>query len=144
VNRLRILEEERTALQARWPEVVLALSEDDRKTKVREGSDTVVLHDGDVTRGFVRAVLTVPLGHPKGAVYGVFVEVDRAAYAQLQRAYREHEPAEVWGTLATKLPYLDDAFGAAVLVREEGGEMRARVVEAKSASIKDGPKVGRR
>ena len=144
MNRLRILEEERTALQARWPDVVLALDDGERASKVREGSDTVVLKDGDTTRGFVRAVLTVPLGHPKAAVYGVFVEVDRQSYATLQRAFREHKPAEVWGKLATKLPYLDDAFGAAVLVREEGGEMRARVVEAKSASLVDGPKVGRR
>ena len=150
MKRLRILDEEqeRTALQARWPDVVLALTGAERAARVREGQESVMLHDvdtaGGAVRGFVRAVLTVPLGHPKGSVYGVFVEVDRAGYAELQRAFRDKKAARVWGRLATKLPYLEDAFEAEVCLLEDGGEMRARVVEVKSDVLRDGPRVGRR
>ena len=60
--------EERTAIAARWPDPVLALSDDERQRRVRVGSDTVLLDDPAQpkdarTRGFVKSVLTVPLGH---------------------------------------------------------------------------------
>ncbi len=144
MKRLPVVQErERTALSARWPEAVLSLSDDERARRVRAGSDTVVLHEPGATRGFVRAVLTVPLGHPKGSVYGVFVEVDRAAYAALKRAFADKAPAKVWGKLATRLPYLEDAFGTEVEILEDGGDLRARVVAARSALLVDGPPVGR-
>lgn len=138
------LEEERTALSARWPEPILALSEAERAAKVRAGTDTVMLDDGGTRRGFVRAVLTVPLGHPKGAVFGVFVEVDRAAYAALKKAHQTKVPARVWGTLATRLPYPDDAIGAEVEILEEGGDHRCRVVASKHKTIVNGPAIGAR
>jgi hypothetical protein len=150
VKKLTVLQEDdtRTALSARWPEPVLALSDDERERRVRQGKESVLLDEivGDtrVTRGFVRAVLTVPLGHPRGSVYGVFVEVDRPAYAELQRAFREQKPARVWGRLATRLPYLDEAVGTDVEILEDGGELRARVVAARSTLLQDGPAVGRR
>ena len=142
-------EEERTALSARWPEPVLVLSDEERAARVRQGRDTVLLHEAGaggvvVTRGFVRAVLRVPLGHPKASVYGVFVEVDKDAYAKLKQAFADKKPTSVWGTLATRLPFIEDAFGSAVEVLEDGGELRARVVDAKSSLIVDGPPVGRR
>jgi hypothetical protein len=102
--------------------------------------------DGDkrTTRGFVRAVLRVPLGNDKGAVYGVFVEVDRAAYAELKKAHAEGRPVRVWGTLATRLPYLEDAYGTPVQILEDGSDKRARVVSAESKAIVNGPTVGPR
>lgn len=140
-------EAERTALSARWPEAVLVLSEDERARRVRAGQDSVLLDEivGDrrTTRGFVRAVLKVPLGHPRASVYGVFIEVDRQAYAELQRAYRNKTPVRVWGRLATRLPYLEDAFGADVEVLEDGSELRARVVDSRVQLLRDGPPVGR-
>ena len=146
MKRLRILEEEpeRTALSARWPEPVLSLSDEERTRRVRVGHDTVVDEDEGGKRGFVRAVLTVPLGHPKAAVYGVFVEVDRKGYEALRRAFKDKAPARVWGKLATRLPYLEDAFGADVEILEDGGDLRARVVAARSDLLKDGPPVGAR
>jgi hypothetical protein len=136
------VEDERTALSARWPEPVLALSDDERAARVRAGSDTVMLDDGTGKRGFVRAVLTVPLGHPRGAVFGVFVELDRAAYMTLQKAHKQKTEARVWGTLATKLPYPDDAMGAAVEIVEDGSDRRCRVVASTHRTLTSGPEVG--
>lgn len=134
--------EERTALNARWPEPVLALSDEERERRVRAGSDTVMLDDVSGKRGFVRAVLTVPLGHPKASVYGVFVEVDRQGYAALKKANVTKEPARVWGKLATRVPFLDAAVGAEVEILEDGSDRRCRVVAARSPLITDGPPVG--
>lgn len=137
-----VLADERTALQARWPEPVLALSDEERTRRVRAGSDTVLFDDVLGRRGFVRAVLTVPLGHPLASVYGVFVEVDRAAYAALRTANASRTPTRVWGKLATRVPYLDGAVGADVQIVEDGSDRRCRVVAAKSVLIVNGPPVG--
>jgi hypothetical protein len=136
------LGDERTALQARWPEAVLALSDEERARRVRAGTDSVMLDDEKGKRGFVRAVLTVPLGHPRASVYGVFVEVDRTAYTALRKANASGTPTRVWGKLATRVPYLDGAIGADVEIVEDGSEKRCRVVAANSALIVDGPPVG--
>jgi hypothetical protein len=139
--------EERTAVSARWPDDVLALSDDERARRVRVGQDSVLLDDPQApkdarTRGFVKSVLTVPLGHEAATVYGVFVEVDRAAYQELQKAYREKRPARVRGRLATRLPHLEAAFGAEVEIVEDGSEKRPRIVAARHQLIVDGPGVG--
>jgi hypothetical protein len=138
-----------TALSAKWPEPVLVLSDDERKTRVRRGLDSVLLDDvkadgSRVTRGFIRAVLRVPLSSPRGRVYGVFVEVDRAGYVQLQQAFKDKTPTTVTARLATRLPFLDDAYGSDVVVEEDGSDRRARVVEVSAASLRDGPTVGPR
>lgn len=139
---------ERTALSARWPEPVLALSDEERGRRVRVGQDTVlfdeIVGDKRTTRGFVRAVLKVPLGHPRASVYGVFVEVDRESYVRLQKAHKQKEPARVWGRLATRLPYLEEAFGSDVEILEDGSELRARVTAARHRLILEGPPVGAR
>lgn len=136
------------ALSAAWPEAVLVLSDEERDRRVRRGLDTVLLDEVDATgrrtRGFVRAVLRVPLGHPKARVYGIFVEVDRAAYSALQRAFTTKTATRVVGRLATRLPFLDDAYGTDVELVEDGSDARARVVAAAAASINDGPQVGPR
>jgi hypothetical protein len=141
MKRLPIVED-RTALQARWPEPVLALSDEERMARVRYGTDTVLFDDAGRKRGFVRAVLTVPLGHPKASVYGVFVEVDRAAYEQLKRAHAQKVKTVVRGKLATRLPYLEDAVGADVEIQEDGSDKRCRVVGSTSMLIIEGPPVG--
>jgi hypothetical protein len=110
-KKLRVLAERdevsNVALQAPWPEPVLTLSEAERHARVRSGTDTVILteHLGDksITRGFVRAVLRVPLRHPRGAVYGVFIEVDKAEYQKLKAAFSTQQPTRVWGRLAMGL-----------------------------------------
>lgn len=140
---------EETALSARWPEPVLLLSDDERQGRVRVGLDSVLFDDvqpdgARVTRGFVRVVLRVPLSSPRGRVYGVFVEVDRAGYAALQRAFKDKIPTRVRGRLATRLPFLDDAYGSDVDVEEDGSDARARVVAATHPSLNDGPQVGPR
>lgn len=141
-------EPERSALQARWPEAVLALSDEERVRRVRVGQDSVLLDEtlGEVRRirGFVRAVLKVPLGHPRASVYGVFVEVDRNAYQSLQRAHRTKEPARVWGRLATRLPFLEGAFETDVEILEDGSDLRARVIAARDPLLLEGPAVGAR
>ncbi len=140
---------EETALSARWPEAVLQLSDDERRARVRSGLDTVLLDEIGVsgdrrTRGFVKVVLRVPLHHPKARVYGVFVEVEREGYVALQQAFRRKDAARVWGRLATRLPFLDDAYGTRVVVEEDGSDRRARVVDAESDLLRDGPAVGPR
>lgn len=139
------------ALQASLPDVVLALSQDQRAAQVRSGLDTVILTQPSaqpgtppIIRGFVRAVLRVPLHHPQASVYGVFVEVDKQAYLQLKQGFTHKQHTEVWGTLATKLPFMDDAFGTAVQIAEEGHDARARVIAAKSPILLHGPSVGPR
>ncbi|MCC7071555.1 MAG: DUF2199 domain-containing protein [Deltaproteobacteria bacterium] len=143
-----VVDDEPHALAARWPEPVLSLSEQERARRVRAGAESVMLDeragDARTTRGFVRAVLRVPLGHPRAQAYGVFVEVDRAGYEALRRAHRTGVPARVWGTLATRLPYLEDAYGTAVQIMEDGSELRPRVVDARSALLREGPPVGPR
>ena len=138
-----------SALQATWPEAVMVLSDDERARRVRRGLDTVLLDEvGDAgrrrTRGFVRAVLRVPLDHPKARVYGVFVEVDRDGYAALRRAFQEKAPARVHGRLATRLPFLDDAYGTGVWLIEDGSDRRARIVDVDSPLLRDGPTIGPR
>lgn len=138
---------ERTAISARWPDPVLELSDDERAARVRAGADTVLLDDPRApkelrTRGFVRTVLTVPLGHAAATVYGVFVEVDRQAYQELQRAYRDKRPARVRGRLATRLPHLEDAYGAEVEIVEDGSEKRPRVVAARHKLLVEGQRIG--
>lgn len=143
-----VVDDERAALAARWPEPVLSLTDTERARRVRAGAESVMLDDADVgggkTRGFVRAVLRVPLGHPRAQAYGVFVELDRAAYQALRRAHRSGTAVRVWGTLATRLPYLEAAYGAAVEIIEDGGELRPRVIDTRSALLRDGPPVGPR
>ena len=95
-------------------------------------------------RGFVRAVLQVPLGREDGAVYGVFVEVDRAGYATLRKAFTDKTATTVTGRLATRLPFLDDAYGTDVDILEDGTDSRARVVGAAAPSLLEGPQVGPR
>lgn len=138
-----------TALSAAWPEAVLALSEAEREGRVRKGLDTVLLDEvgeGGTrrTRGFVRAVLRVPLDHPKARVYGVFVELDRDAYVALQKAFAQKVEARVLGRLATRLPFLDDAYGTGVWLVEDGSDRRARIVEVESESLRTGPQIGPR
>ena len=89
-------------------------------------------------------VAIVPLSSPHGRVYGVFVEVDRAGYAAVQRAFQHKLSTRVNGRLATRLPFLDDAYGSDVVIVEDGSELRARVVEAASPALRDGPQVGPR
>lgn len=143
-----VVDEEPRAVAARWPEPVLSLSEAERAQRVRAGAESVMLDELDDgarrTRGFVRAVLKVPLGHPRAQTFGVFVEVDRRAYETLRRAHQSGEPTRVWGTLATRLPYLEAAYGAAVEILEDGSEQRPRVVDTRSALLRDGPTVGPR
>jgi hypothetical protein len=133
---------ERTAVVAALPDDVAAIPSAERAGRVRTGTDTVLLDvftDGvRATRGFVRVVLTVPLGHPGGSVYSIFVEVDRPAYATLQNAFRTHASAEVTATLANRLRHLEDAYGSTVVVREEGGD------RVEHALLRDGPSVGTR
>jgi len=86
----------------------------------------------------------VPLGHPKARVYGVFVEVDRAGYAALRKAFTDKAATTVTGRLATRLPFLDDAYGTDVDILEDGTDSRARVVGATAPSLLEGPQVGPR
>jgi hypothetical protein len=144
--------DDRSVQVARWPEPVLALNDDDRDARVRVGSEVVLLDpvrdanvpDTTATRGFIRAVLRVPIGHRKASVFGVFVEVDKAAYAQLRTAFDNKQPVQVWGRLATRLPNLGLAYDTRVCVLEDGSELRARVVDAESELLLKGPKVGSR
>lgn len=143
-----VVEDDRTALSARWPEPVLHLSDEERELRVRSGLDTVILdeiQDGKRTRrGFVRAVLKVPLGHPRATVYGVFVEVDKDAYLALRDAFQNKAAVRVHGRLATRLPLLEDAYGTDVEIVEDGSDLRARVEMAASRLITEGPVVGPR
>jgi hypothetical protein len=139
---LPIVDEEALAVQARWPDPVLSLSEDERAQRVRAGRDTVMLKEASGTRGFVRAVLRVPHDHPRAQVYGVFVEVDRAAYEKLKKAHADKRAVRVWGKLATKLPYLEDALGTDVEILEDGTDKRARIVSVESKLLRDGPTIG--
>lgn len=140
---------EDSALQAAWPEAVLALSDVEREQRVRKGLDSVLLDEvGDDgrrrTRGFVRAVLRVPLDHPKARVYGVFVEVERDAYVTLRRAFADKVEARVEGRLATRLPFLDGAYGSRVWLVEDGSDRRARVVDVEDDALRHGPTIGPR
>jgi hypothetical protein len=137
-----------TALVASLPDVVLDLDEEEQRKRVRRGLDTVLFVDGNGagarTRGFVRALLHVPLGHPQATLYSVFVEVERAAYETLQAAFRAGQAATAHGTLATRLPHLEDAFGAQVQVEEGGGDGRARIIHSEHPLLLRGPVVGAR
>jgi hypothetical protein len=137
-----------TAITAVLPDPVLELAADERERRVRRGADTILLDEIDSTgkrtgtRGFVKAVLRVPLEHPAAQVYGVWVEVEKSAYLSLKLAHKEKQQARVRGTLATRLPLLEDAFGAEVEILEDGSEMRARITAARHQLIKDGPAIG--
>jgi hypothetical protein len=136
-------DDEEMALSAAWPDPLLAVPEKDREARVRRGTDTMIFDDPEGgTRGFVRVVLKVPLGHPSAQTYGVFVEVDRDGYAALKRAFADKSEVRVWGKLANRLPFLDDAYMSEVEVVEDGSDRRARVVAAKHEAILTGPKIG--
>jgi hypothetical protein len=132
-----------TALVAAWPDPVLRVPEKDREQRVTRGSDTMIFDDPESgRRGFVRAVLRVPLGHAQGQTYGVFVEVDREGYGKLKQAFRDKAEVRVWGKLATRLPLLEDAYMSEVEVVEDGSDRRARVTGARHEAILHGPKIG--
>lgn len=134
---------EETALLAAWPDPVLRVPEKERAARVTRGVDTVIFDDPEQgKRGFVRAVLRVPLGHEHGQAYGVFVEVDKDGYGDLKQAFQKKEEAKVWGKLATRLPLLEDAYMSEVEIVEDGSDRRARVVGAKHEAILHGPKIG--
>lgn len=135
------------AFSARLPELVLGLTAEERARRVRQGSESILVDDASTPggrRGFVRAVLRVPLGHPQGAVYGVFVEVDRTGYLALKRAYETKQEIRVSGRLATKLPLLEEAYDTRVEIIEDGSERRARVVGAEHRVLQEGPAIGPR
>lgn len=137
--------EEESALVARWPEALLALSSSERDRRVRHGTDTMILEDETAPggrRAFVRAVLRVPLESPAAQVYGVFVEVEQHAYAALKRAFQRKEPVTVQARLATKLPLLEEAYESEVTVMEDGGERRARITDARHEVLRLGPRIG--
>lgn len=144
--------DERWAYTAQWPDDVAALDDTERKKRVRRGQDSVILHeraaDGSVrTRGFVFAILSVPLragaaARAFGATYGVFIEVAREAYETLQIAHKRRQPASVWGTLANRLPRIEDAYGSRLEICEDGSEKRASVVNAEHHLLLDGPPIG--
>ena len=140
---------EATALTAAMPEPVLELLPDERSARVRQGADSVLLDEIDAetgkrrgARGFVKAVLRVPLDHPESQVYGVWVEVDKTGYSALRQAFSAKEPTRVWGTLATRLPLLEDAYGSPVELLEDGSNKRARVTGAEHAQLLTGPSIG--
>lgn len=130
------------ALQASWPDPVLALSESEREERVRSGQDTVILDGPESRRGFIRAVLRVPVTYDSGAVYGVFVEVERDAYQKLKQAYESKIPVRVPGKLATRLPLLESALGSVVEILEDGSNRRVRVVAAEHPLLQNGPAIG--
>jgi hypothetical protein len=141
-----------TALVAELPDAVLNLTPEERQSRVRQGAETLILAAPrgprpaggapNGSRGFVKTVLKVPLGHPQARTYGVYVEVDKEGYAALKRAFNEKVPTTVKGRLANKLPLLEEAYETWVVVEEDGSEMRARVVDAEHPLILDGPDVG--
>jgi len=138
---------EETALVASWPEPLLRIAEKDREACVVRGSDTMIFKDPENgQRGFVRAVLRVPLGQPvgqeRGQAYGVFVEVDREGYGELKAAFKEKREVRVWGKLATRLPLLEDAYMSEVEIVEDGSDRRARITAARHSALVDGPKIG--
>lgn len=138
---------EHGVLSAKVPEPVAALRPAEVRARVRQNGESVLLAgDGPdaPTRGFVRAVLRVPLGHPQAAVYGVFVELERSAYGALKAAARAGEQADVPGTLATKLPLLGAAYGAPVTLRERGAGKRPLVIASPHPLLVHGPDVGAR
>lgn len=130
------------ALQASWPDPVLALNENERAQRVRSGQDTVILDGPESRRGFIRAVLRVPVSYEGGAVYGVFVEVERDAYQKLKQAYESKAPVRVSGKLATRLPLLESALGSVVEILEDGSNRRVRVVAAEHPLLQNGPAIG--
>lgn len=137
--------EEESALVARWPEALLALSSSEREKRVRHGADTMILDDETAPggrRAFVRAVLRVPLESPTAQVYGVFVEVEQHAYTALKNAFQRKESITVQARLATKLPLLEEAYESPVTVLEDGGERRVRIVDAQHDVLRLGPRVG--
>ena len=136
------------ALVAAFPEAVMALSTEERQERVRQGMDSLILMPGAETteapiRGFVRVVLKVPLHHPQAQTFGVFVEVDKSEYQKLKQAFSSIEEVEVKGTLANRLPLLEDAFGSKVWLKEFGDHRRTRITEAEHELIINGPKIGK-
>ena len=136
------------ALVAAFPEAVMALSTEERQERVRQGMDSLILMPGAETtdapiRGFVRVVLKVPLHQPQALNFGVFVEVDKSEYQKLKQAFSSNEEVEVKGTLANRLPLLEDAFGSKVWLKEFGDHRRTRITEAEHELIINGPKIGK-
>jgi hypothetical protein len=136
------------ALVAAFPESVMNLSTQERQKRVRQGMDSLILipntnDEHSQTRGFVRVVLKVPLHHPQAQTFGVYVEVQQSDYEKLKIAFKSSEEVEVTGTLANKLPLLEDAYGTKVWVKEFGDHRRTVVTEAEHELLLQGPKIGK-
>jgi len=133
------------ALVAAFPEPIMALSDADKKTKVRQGMDSVIFKDdtSEGVRGFVRAVLKVPLDHPNGQTFGIFVEVSRDSYEKLQDAFAKQIEVEVEGTLANRLPLLEKAYGTKLWLKEFGDHRRVSVIRAEHPLLINGPDIGK-
>ena len=85
----------------------------------------------------------MPLHHPQAQTFGVFVEVDKSEYQKLKQAFSSNEEVEVKGTLANRLPLLEDAFGSKVWLKRIGDHRRTRITEAEHELIINGPKIGK-
>ncbi len=148
---------EEYAWSAQWPDIIGGLDEDERALVTRNGLDTVLydekLKNGEHrVRGFVRAIMTLPiegqshlrsveesgLPSPKGT-YALYVEVDRESYIALQSAFKNKTSARVWGTLANRLPFLEEAFGSRLEIEESGGNNRVKVIRVEHPVLIFGP-----
>ena len=88
---------------AKLPDVVFALSEDERDEKVRFDSDLCQM-DG---RYFIRGVLEVPFNETQGRFgWGVWAEVDISVFQRYVELYDKDGTSEPIkdGTLANELP----------------------------------------
>ena len=110
------------------PDPVVALSTEDRKSRVKESDDLCTI---DWKRYFVRAVISLPV-HDREADYclGVWAEVDEASFRHIVDTWALEDQsgeAPLEATLANHIRGLPETIGLPVLLRLSGPKARPRI-----------------
>jgi hypothetical protein len=121
-------------LTFRRPDVIAALTAEQRALEVRESDDLCQMREG---RWFVRGVLPLPV-HERDHPYriGLWVEVDEDAFQRIRELWDDPDQADepaMAATIANAIPTLPATLGLAAALRLTGPTTRPDVFVADGA-----------
>lgn len=124
-------------LSFKLPDVVFALSDNDRESRCKESPDIVSL---DEKRFFVRGLLPLAvMGRERTYNVGVWAEVSVKIFERIHELWNDseqHQEPRMPGTLANKLPFHPDTVGLPVAVQLTGPRSRPEFyIEATDNSL---------
>lgn len=115
----------------RRPDAVVALSAEERATRVKEGNDLCAIwaqSDGEQHRYFVRCVLKVGLlDAPDETGWGLWAEVQETAFRRILETWSDPEQTSLppfQASIANRVPEYPDTLGLPAVLRLTGPTTR--------------------